>query len=472
MADQPPLRYRVVLAEASENPDPWNRHRGGRRQSAECCVVRNDGAVGPRSLILSFHFADEDHATAEVDIVEVLADGRRVTFLKRRRVDRPTEENELARIAPNGQGISLQQRMHWPAVDCLLRPADIVVGATLPLFGYGNRLQILAPEDERTRNYLKRHKLPGSDVPVFSSRSASDETAVSADAAADAASDAASDAAASAAASAAAAPRVEPTLSFFLGGPRPNAAAPSRGALQPTLTADEDFVARMRHVKVAAWPPLREHAAVSGQRAPPLSSELMRTERARRYGETRVVFKARSDHYASGPRTFLLFYYVADDTLQVVELHRGNAGSQFGRRHAANALSSGEEEGAHCERTTLLRRCRAPSDLTRYLDGVSAGLSSGGNSMGAASTPHAGDGYVGLGDLRCGAELSVAGTRMRVTCCEPSSRALLIGKGLATELADALGLDLQLPGQRDESGGGDDHDDWPGRDLEPFSLLP
>jgi hypothetical protein len=63
---------------------------------------------------------------------------------------------------------------------------------------------------------------------------------------------------------------------------------------------------------------------------------------------------------------------------------------------------------------------------------------------------------LGLADVHCGATLSVAGTALRITACEPSSRKLLTEGGLAAELG--------LPTRTPEGAG------WPGSDEEPWAL--
>ena len=125
--------------------------------------------------------------------------------------------------------------------------------------------------------------------------------------------------------------------------------------------------------------------------------------------------------------------------------------SQFARRHGPAASG-----GAHgFERTQFLRRGRQPKDLSTYLSGVSAGYASGGHGGGGGSSLGGGgigaddDAFVSLADLSIGNVVHVAGTPMRILGCEPSSRALLVVKGMAREL-----------GMRDKG--------WPGEDLEPW----
>ena len=81
-----------------------------------------------------------------------------------------------------------------------------------------------------------------------------------------------------------------PPLSSLSG---PHATRALRGR-EYKLTAEDDEAALARHVKVAAWPPLRENPAVTGKEAPPLPSEIVKVERSARFGSTRVMFKARA----------------------------------------------------------------------------------------------------------------------------------------------------------------------------------
>lgn len=452
-----PLRFRAALLEPVANPDPWQRHRGGRPIVAEDRVVRSDGATGSRRVIIHWFPPDEEHTTAEVSLTELHPAGKRSSLMKRRRVDRPsTNHGQVQRFKPLGQGLSLQDRLHWPPLDCVLQGEDILVGQLLPLFGYP--LRVLGPEDEPTRRWLEARALPGADLKLPPSDIATTYAASG-----------------EAASVAAAPPRVEETLSFFLGGPRPHAASrPTRGRDAPMLNPEADETARIRHNQLTPMPSLRERPAVQGKDAPPLPSEVEAYERSRRYGNTRVLFKAREaqrtrrGETAEGgrramlpppaARSFLLEFYVADDTLAVSELHVGSAGSQFARRHGA-VVGSGGETGF--ERTPFLRRGRQPKDLSAYLSGVGYGHAppiGGGGGYGRGGEEAA---YVGLQDLRCGAEVSVAGTRMRIVCCEPSSRALLVGKGLAMELGVGFG-----------SGAGPGQAMFPGEDEESWAAVP
>ena len=90
----------------------------------------------------------------------------------------------------------------------------------------------------------------------------------------------------------------------------------------------------------------------------------------------------------------------------------------------------------------LLKRCRAP--ITRAKGGGGGGGSSA---------------YVELADLKCGAGgaedeeeviVTIIGLPMRIVCCEPSSRRLLIEGGVAS----AFGLGAP----------------WPGDDVEPWGF--
>ena len=61
------LRFRAVSIEATvANPDPYHRRRGGPRLLAEERVVRKDGAIGPRTLVITWYPPDEESPTAEV----------------------------------------------------------------------------------------------------------------------------------------------------------------------------------------------------------------------------------------------------------------------------------------------------------------------------------------------------------------------------------------------------------------------
>ena len=461
------LRFRAVSIEATvANPDPYHRRRGGPRLLAEERVVRKDGAIGPRTLVITWYPPDEESPTAEVSLHEIHHDGRLSLLMKKRRVDNPkSSQGEIHRIAPNGQGLSLHSRMHWPKIDCVLKAEDIVPGEKLPLFGLP--IKVLSAEDATTRKWLKARGLPGSDLPLpppnggggggggGGATATSDAAAVSSEA-----------------------PRVEETLSFFLGGPRPHAARrPSGGFDAPTLNPEMDETARIRHNNLTPMPALRERPAVHGKEAPPLPSEVEAYELSRRYGNTRVLFKARLAAEPVPPpppqedappppppppplaRAFLLEFYVADGTLAVSELHVGSAGSQFSRRHGP-VVGHGGELGV--EKTPFLRRGRQPKDLSTYLRGVGFGHAppiGGGGGYGRGGDAAA---YVSLSDLRCGGEVCVAGTHMRIVCCEPSSRALLVGKGLARELGLGGG----------GGGGPGGRAMFPGEDEEAWAAVP
>lgn len=227
---------------------------------------------------------------------------------------------------------------------------------------------------------------------------------------------------------------------FFLGGPRP-----LRPAAAGLAEDDEGSSFHLLRHRASAWPSLRGAPAVreaAGGGAPPLPSETQRQAKALRYGrELRVVFLARAAERSGGavraadspdglsawPRRLLLSFFVSDDTISLVEMHDGAAGSQFSKRRGAGALTPWHPMA---ERTTLLKRCRAPH---------------------GTPVPGGGGSTLALADVFCGARLCIAGTQLRVTCCEPSSRRLLSTGGLAAELGLGDG-------------------EWPGADEEEWTL--
>ena len=376
---------------------------------------RLDGGIGPRAIIISMFSADEDHHTSEVAIEERLASGKLVTMLKRRRVDRPSiarSENELVRLKPNGQGVDLMARLHWPKHDAVLGPKDIQVGETLPIFGL--EIHVDGPADEVTRMWLESEKLPGANMKPSI--------------------------AAPWQLSAIKPPASPPTeaepLPFFLGGPRPFQNA-SRGT--PIMAEDDDCLVG-RNAKLSAWPSLRGRPYQREQAMVPLPSQVAKFERVNAYGQQRVLFKAMvspDGSTAAAPRSLLLSFFLADDTLQIVEYHSHEPGGSQFVRHANS------DDGL--ERTTLLRRCRAPINRGR--------VSPSAGPRRSALVADGGGQYVELGDLCCGEALVIVGLKMRIVSCEPSSRRLLVEGGVAKRF-----------GLRPSGGA------WPGQDLEPWGF--
>ena len=420
MAD-PPLAFSASLAQKANQP------------------ARLDGGCGARALRLLSYAPDEDHPTATVSIDEVHPNGSTSTLISRRRVDRPeaaAAHNELARLHPRGQGDALYARMHWPALpDCVLTADHIRVGQPLPLFNLPLRVEGAA--DERTRAWLEQRQLPGGEAVVPPAPPPAVPSPPDADGTA------------------------EEELPFYLGGPRPQ-----RDAVERRLAEDDPASSLSLHrARAAAWPSLRGQPASKGvasggkSGALLLPSELSRLDKAMRYGQnTRLVFLARAggsgaalpDGPASaaqlaeilGPRLLLLSFYVSDEALQITEIHPCGAATGFGRRQGS---------GSH-ETTTLLKRCRAPKTATK------------------PSPRGGGSSFVELEDIYCGSALKVAGTLLRITCCEPSTRRRLTDGGLAAE----LGLPERVPLSTDApaaAAAGLEAESWPGRDEEEWPSL-
>ena len=389
---------------------------------------RKDGGSSFRSLIINSFAIDEDHPTRETEIREIHPDGSRSTLLKRRRVDKPenaNNQNEILRLKPTGQGVSLAARLHWPVLDCVLQPEDILVGQPLHLFHLN--MVIDGAADEKTRAWLQEKSLPGADKVVKPAPPPKVLSTLQAEEAAKSGRDAA-----------AAASSSEP-LAFFLGGPRPQ-----RAARHELGEEDEGASLKLMRDRASAWPALRGEKAVYGSgRMPPLPSELAKQAKALTYGrDTRLVFFARvvgesgaaaEASAALGGRRLVLSYYICDDTMSLVEIHEGNSGSQFGHARGNSSVSG--------EKTTLLKRCRAP------LQAGPGGL------MGDLTVN---DACVELTDIYCGMSMRVAGTAIQITSCEPSTRKRLVEGGLAAE----LGLPRSAK----------DGEAWPGKDEEPWPL--
>lgn len=350
---------------------------------------RRDGGCGLRRALLLSHYAPDDKSpTCELLIEEIAPDGRVSTLLKRRRVDRPDQaasKNEVERLHPKGQPGGLYARLHWPALNCVLQAEDLVVGAALKLFNLDIRIEGAA--DENTRAWLEERGLPGSvavvpPAPPPAAQSTFGQPITEELIAASAGEEA--------------------PLAFFLGGPRPQ---------KPPRDLDEDDDASSLSLlrrRAAPLPSLRGDPIQQQSKGgmPMLPSEEARLARTLRHGANlRLVFLGRGDAGSgadgdvSVTRKFIVSFYVSDYTLSMTELHSHGAGSQFGRRGGA--------AGGAAERTTLLRRCRAPT---------------------------ANGAHVELADLFVGSAFVAAGTRLRLTCCEPSTRRLLLEGGLAREL--------------------------------------
>jgi hypothetical protein len=409
------------------------------REITEARAVRLDGTKGPRPIVITYYAADADHTCGEVSIEELHGlTGERSTLIKRRRVDKPansSSQNELERLHPKGQGLSLQARLHWPDLDCVLQAEDIRAGEALPLFGL--QIMVIGPEDEVTRNWLRRRKLPGAtlDLPLR-------DGAVAA-------------AAAGTAEDYHGQMEEEEPLSFFLGGGLRHTPHPH---LRSSLDERDGCIAA-RNVRQVAWPALRDQPAVRPLKVPPTAAEARRLDRAMRYGDTRVIFRARDATPVSAsrpqqrqrhPSFFLLSLFAADETLQVHEVH------QDGRSGMGEFCRPDSKSGG--ERSLLLKRCRAPKSVERYL----AGGRTAGDDNGVGDQTGGSD-YVGLSDLRCGGVVCVMGRLMRIVCCEPSSRTLLEEGGLADELLGGKGPRTEGEAQAEVL--------WrPGVDLEPWQL--
>ena len=167
-------------------------------------------------------------------------------------------------------------RLHWPVLDCVLQPEDILVGQPLNLFHLN--MVIDGAADEKTRAWLQEKSLPGADKVVKPAPPPKVLSTLQAEEAAKSGRDAA-----------AAASSSEP-LAFFLGGPRPQ-----RAARHELGEEDEGASLKLMRDRASAWPALRGEKAVYGSgRMPPLPSELAKQAKALTYGrDTRLVFFAR-----------------------------------------------------------------------------------------------------------------------------------------------------------------------------------
>ena len=105
---------------------------------------------------------------------------------------------------------------------------------------------------------------------------------------------------------------------------------------------------------------------------------------------------------------------------------------------AAGGAAAGAARGE--QRSLFLKRGRIPRDASA-LAAESPAHSHNALVQLDGALPSGDASYLGLDDLRCGEEVVLVGVRVRVRCCEPSSRALLLGE-LGVE-EERLGEDLE-----------------------------
>ena len=389
------LRFRASLAQSWDRP------------------ARLDGARGPRVLLLTYHTS-----TSEASLHEhhPPASGLppTTTLVSRRRVDDPkaaARHSEQHRFSPGGQGVDLAARLHWPKLDCVLRPEALCAACGEILTLWSMPLQIVGPADDVTRTWLRRR---GVHLPVAPPAfGAAAERCGGGDDGA--------------------------PLPFFLGGPRPyaNVAPRSLEAGESGDDSSDDECVRARRVAQSApRPPLRDGAPVRSVGLDP--AEARRLERARRFGERSVVWRAAGVGSRLG-RRYRLRFHLADETFTLEELSQadGSAGGQYGGPPVASTGVAATAAADHStapreERYTLLRRCRCPRATQAAAAPAPFGVS-------AAPASSRRSRWLGLNDVaRVGCELTLQGTPLRLRSLEPSSREYLRGE---LRMADDIGED-------------------------------